>query len=229
MTHRLIMLACLPLVVIACLALLAKPTWANAIKVAELIEERALEELGRVIPVNGRIDIRMAQGAISEGEFVQEFWIDSDSGQFIANIVTEYGEAHRVWGLAVMTIQVPVPLHRMLPEEIVKLSDLAMVELPMQRVGTFAIDSVDDLVGQQVRRMLVAGRPVPRKSVIPPVIINRGQKVKILLNFGGLQLTAMGRAMTDAHAGQELRVVNLSSNKAISAFATLPGVVEVDK
>lgn len=229
MTHRLIMLACLPLAVIGCLALLAKPTWASAIKVAELIEERALEELGRVIPVNGRIDIRMAQGAISEGEFVQEFWIDSDSGQFIANIVTEYGEAHRVWGLAVMTIQVPVPLHRMLPEEIVKLSDLAMVELPMQRVGTFAIDSVDDLVGQQVRRMLVAGRPVPRKSVIPPVIINRGQKVKILLNFGGLQLTAMGRAMADAHAGQELRVVNLSSNKAISAFATLPGVVEVDK
>jgi flagella basal body P-ring formation protein FlgA len=70
---------------------------------------------------------------------------------------------------------------------------------------------------------------VPRQSVVPPVIINRGQKVKIMLNYGGLQLTATGRAMADAHAGQELRVVNLSSNKAIFAVATLPGVVEVEQ
>jgi flagella basal body P-ring formation protein FlgA len=229
MTRRLILLTSLPMVLIACLVLLVTPAWASAIKVTDLVEERALEELGRVMPINGRIDIRMAEGAVSKGEFIKEFWIDSDSGQFIANIVTEYGEIHRVWGMAIMTIKVPVPSRRMLPEEIVTASDLAMVELPMQRVGTFAINSVDDLVGQQVRRMLVAGRPVPRQSVVPPVIINRGQKVKIMLNYGGLQLTATGRAMADAHAGQELRVVNLSSNKAIFAVATFPGVVEVDQ
>lgn len=229
MTRRLILLTSLPMVLIACLVLLVTPAWASAIKVTDLVEERALEELGRVMPINGRIDIRMAEGAVSKGEFIKEFWIDSDSGQFIANIVTEYGEIHRVWGMAIMTIKVPVPSRRMLPEEIITASDLAMVELPMQRVGTFAINSVDDLVGQQVRRMLVAGRPVPRQSVVPPVIINRGQKVKIMLNYGGLQLTATGRAMADAHAGQELRVVNLSSNKAIFAVATFPGVVEVDQ
>ena len=229
MTRRLIMLTGLPMVLIACLVLLVQPAWANAIKVVDLVEERALAELGRAIPTNGRIDIRMAEGAISEGEFIKEFWIDSGSGQFIANVVTKFGETHRVWGMAVMTIEVPVPLHRMLPEEIIRASDLVMLELPMQRVGTFAIDSVDELVGQQVRRMLVAGRPVPRQSVIPPVIVTRGQKVKILLSYGGLQLTAAGRAMTDAHAGQEVRVVNLSSNKAISAVATVPGVVEVNQ
>ena len=229
MTRCLAMLTGLPIVLIACIVLLGQPAWASEIKVVDLVEERALAELGRVIPSNGRIDIRMAEGTISEGEFIKEFWIDPDTGQFIANVVTEFGETHRVWGIAVMTIEVPVPLHRMLPEEIVKASDLVMLELPMQRVGTFAIDSVDALVGQQVRRMLIAGRPVPRQSVIPPVIINRGQKVKILLSYGGLQLTAVGRAMTDAHAGQELRVVNLSSNKAVSAVATIPGVVEVSQ
>jgi flagella basal body P-ring formation protein FlgA len=77
--------------------------------------------------------------------------------------------------------------------------------------------------------MLVAGRPIPRQSVIPPKIITRGQKVKILLNQGGLELSARGRAMSDAHLGQVLRVVNLSSNKAISAVATAAGVVKVDQ
>ena len=60
-----------------------------------------------------------------------------------------------------------------------------------------------------------------------PRIINRGEKVKIRLNHGGLQLTAKGRALDDASKGQELRVVNLSSNKALSTIATAAGVVEV--
>ena len=99
--------------------------------------------------------------------------------------------------------------------------------MPLQRIGTYAIENFQDLVGQQVRRMLVAGRPVPRNSVMPPRIINRGEKVKIRLNHGGLQLTAKGRALDDASKGQELRVVNLSSNKALSTIATAAGVVEV--
>lgn len=210
-------------------ALLLLPIVANASTVSELIEERAIAELGRVMPTNGRIDIRLAEGLVSEGEFIQEFWIDADTGQFIANIVTQYGEVHRVWGLAVMTISVPVPARRIFPDEIVQDADVSMVDMPMQRVGSFAIHEPAKLVGQQVRRMLVAGRPVPRQSVIPPQIINRGQKVKIMLNYGGLQLSATGRAMADAHLGQELRVVNLSSNKALSAVATAAGVVEVQQ
>jgi flagella basal body P-ring formation protein FlgA len=229
MPRHLIVLACVPIIVIACLVFAANPAWATTIKTTVLVEERALEELNRVMPMNGSIDIRMAKGSVREGEFIKEFWIDSDTGQFIANVVTEYGETHRVWGVAVMTLEVPVPVRRILPEEIVQASDLTMVELPMQRIGTFAINSTNDLVGQQVRRMLVAGRPVPRQSVVPPVIIHRGEKIRILLSVGGLRLTATGRAMADAHAGQVLRVVNLSSNKTISAIATGPGIVEVDQ
>lgn len=216
--------------IVPCLLLLiAQPVWASAFTVTDLVEERAMAELGDVMPANGRLDVRLAEGVVREGAFIQEFWIDPDSGQFIANVVSELGQTNRVWGLAVMTVDVPVPTRRLLPDEIVQASDLRIVEMPIQRLGTFAIDSSDDLVGKQVRRMLAAGRPVPRQSVIPPVIINRGEKVKILLNYGGLQLTAVGRAMADAHKGEEIRVVNLSSNKAISATASGPGLVEVDQ
>ncbi|WP_276151214.1 MULTISPECIES: flagellar basal body P-ring formation chaperone FlgA [unclassified Sulfitobacter] len=227
MARRFMMRVIVPMMVLSCLLLSGLPAAASAMKVVDLIEERALSELDAQLPANGQIEIRMAEGAVSEGEFIKEFWIDPDSGQFIANIFTEYGETHRVWGVAVMTIQVPVPARRIMPEEIVTAADITMVEMPMQRVGNFAISSAEALVGQQVRRMLVPGRPVPRQSVIPPIIVSRGDKVKILLSYGGLQLTAVGRAMADAHAGQEIRVVNLSSNKAISAIATKHGTVEV--
>lgn len=211
----------------AAVTLVALPAQASVEKVSDLIEERALAELDQMLPANGRIDIRLAEGLLDEGTFIREFWMDPDSGKFIANVVSEYGDIHRVWGLAVLTVEVPVPSRRLFPEEIVQKDDITMVDMPLQRVGTFAIQDSSDLVGQQVRRMLVAGRPVPRQSVIPPRIIERGDKVRIVLDQGGLSLTATGRAMADAHAGQALRVVNLSSNKTIDAVATGKGIVKV--
>ena len=197
--------------------------------VALMIEERAAAELGATLPDDSRIEIRLAAGAIETGNFVQEFWMDPKTGQFIANIMTDYGMPQRVWGVAVVTIEVPVPTRLILPDEIITADDITGVEMPVQRLGTFAVRSAEDVVGTQVRRMLAAGRPVPRQSIIPPKLVNRGEKVKIVFNQGGLSLTAKGRAMADAHLGQEIRVVNLSSNKTISAIARAQGVVEGDR
>ena len=212
---------------LAAALVVAGPALAQAVPVTDLIEERAVAELGATLPAKAKLDIRMDEGMIKKGNFVQEFWIDPDSGQFIANVVTDSGVPQRVWGLAMVTLTVPVPNRRIVPDEIVRAQDVSLVEMPMQRVGSYAINEYDQLVGQQVRRMLVTGRPVPRNSVMPPRIISRGEKVKIRLTHGGLQLTAKGRALDDAHKGQELRVVNLSSNKALSTIAMAAGVVEV--
>ena len=212
---------------LAAALVVAGPALAQAVPVTDLIEERAVAELGATLPAKAKLDIRMAEGMIKKGNFVQEFWIDPDSGQFIANVVTDSGVPQRVWGLAMVILTVPVPNRRIVPDEIVRAQDVSLVEMPMQRVGSYAINEYDQLVGQQVRRMLVTGRPVPRNSVMPPRIISRGEKVKIRLTHGGLQLTAKGRALDDAHKGQELRVVNLSSNKALSTIAMAAGVVEV--
>jgi len=189
---------------LAAALVVAGPVLAQAVPVTDLIEERAVAELGATLPAKAKLDIRMAEGMIKKGNFVQEFWIDPDSGQFIANVVTDSGVPQRVWGLAMVTLTVPVPNRRIVPDEIVRAQDVSLVEMPMQRVGSYAIN-----------------------AVMPPRIISRGEKVKIRLTHGGLQLTAKGRALDDAHKGQELRVVNLSSNKALSTIAMAAGVVEV--
>lgn len=217
------------LILAALLFLLPIAALATSVKVTDLIEERAWAELGAALPDQSRINVRMAAGMPDQGTFIKEFWMDAETGQFIANVVSEYGETHRVWGLAETTIQVPVPSRRLFPDEIVQETDVSMIELPLQRLGTFAIQKADQLIGKQVRRMLVAGRPVPRQSVAPPRIVERGEKVKIILEHKGLSLVATGRAMNDAHLGQPLRVVNLSSNKTISAVAKGKGIVEVNQ
>ena len=131
--------------------------------VALMIEERAAAELGATLPDDSRIEIRLAAGAIETGNFVQEFWMDPKTGQFIANIMTDYGMPQRVWGVAVVTIEVPVPTRLILPDEIITADDITGVEMPVQRLGTFAVRSAEDVVGKQVRRMLAAvGHPVKK-------------------------------------------------------------------
>lgn len=191
-----------------------------------LVAERAAQEYGAELPVKGEFSVTLARGQAETGAYLQEFWMDQRTGQFIANLVTDLGDVERISGAAILTVAVPVPTRRLLPDEIISSHDIALVEMPWERLGVFALSDPAQVVGMQVRRMLVAGRPVPRQSVIPPNVIVRGDKVTIELNSGGLQLVATGRATTDGHLGQEVRVVNLSSNKIINAIARGNGVVE---
>lgn len=202
------------------------PGLALAVPVTDLVIERAEQEFGPTLPANGSFSVRMAQGTPAEGEFIKEFWIDPDSGQFIANLVTERGDIRRIQGLAILNIPVPVVTRRVMPEEILSEADIQIIDMPWARVHSFAVTEFDGLNGMQVRRMLTPGRPVHRQSVIPPIIVARGDRVIIELKHGPLQLTATGKAISDAHLGQEVRVVNLSSNKTITAVARADGVVE---
>lgn len=212
--------------ILAVAALALAPLSAFAVPVGDLVAERAEQEFGPAMPTNGAFDIRVAQGAPESGEFINEFWIDQASGQFIANLVTETGDIRRIQGLAILNVPVPVVNRRVMPEEILTENDIQIVEMPWARVHAFAVTEFDGLNGMQVRRMLNPGRPVHRQSVIPPIIVERGDRVTIELKHGPLQLTAAGKAITDAHLGQEVRVVNLASNKTITAVARADGIVE---
>jgi len=192
-----------------------------------LVAERAAAEYDAALPASSRFDVRLADGKGGQGEYIQEFWIDPKTGKFIANVVTDLGDVRRVWGAAILTVSIPVPTRRVEPGEILTVHDLQLLEMPWARLSSFAVTDQVDLVGMQVRRALLAGRAVARKSVSPPLVVTRGEKVTIELRYGGLSLTARGRALSDAYLGQDIRVVNLSSNKAINAVATADGRVEV--
>ncbi len=173
------------------------------------------------------IRVRVAEPRPDDAALLSAFWMDTDSGRFLANAVTEDGKVRRIQGLALVAVTLPVPNRRIMPGEIVTTADIAMIELPIRRVGAFSITNPDKLIGMQVRRMLAQGRQVMTQSVIAPLVIDKGDKVSIVYDDGGLVLTAPGRALDDAHMGQELRIVNLVSNASLRAIARKEGIVEV--
>ena len=211
------------------IALVLFPGLAGAEALEVLIEEKARAEFGPTLPESGEFEITAKAGGLEEAVMLSAFWMDKASGQFVANAVTEGGDLRRITGLALLTVPVPVPVRRMLPDEIITEADLRVLRLPHGRVGSFAVIRSEELVGMQVRSLLAQGRPVMAQAVQAPRIIDRGDKVAIRYSDGLLELTAPGRALADAHRGQEVKIVNLVSNTPVVGIATAEGLVEVTR
>ncbi len=195
----------------------------------ELVEEKARDSAGPAIPANGRFDISIQSGAPSDALLISAWWIDPMTGRFIANAVTDTGAVHRINGMATLIVPVPVPLRRLMPGEIIGASDLGAIDVPAGRISTFAEIDPAKLIGMQVRSLLTEGRPVMVQAVMQPLVISRGKLVTIRYSDGALQLSAPGRALGDAHRGQDVRIVNLVSNTAVVGIATSDGIVEVTR
>ena len=75
---------------------------------------------------------------------------------------------------------------------------------------------------------LIAGRPVLAASVREPRAVRRGDQVLIAFSGDGIDLTAPGRALQDGILGDQVRVVNLASNRTITAAVAGSGRVTVE-
>lgn len=208
------------------LALAMLPLAASAETLHALVEERARAQLegGPVAASSWRITSHPQVGEVA---LLARFWIDPRTGQFLADALLESGEVRRVSGVALAVARVPVPVRRLMPDEIVGEGDLIEVEMPLARLPGFAVTDRSALVGWQVRRMLAEGRPVMAQSIMAPRAVTRGQRVTITLREGGLALSAPGRALGDAARGEMVKVVNLATNASVSGLAAADGVVEV--
>ncbi len=203
------------------------PATVWAAPIATLVEERARESYGMQLPDMADFRIAVTAGAPEEAESFSDYWMDKNTGRFLANAVLPDGTVRRIEGRAVAVMDVPVPTRRMLPGEIITPADLSSVTLPLGRIGAFTMTDHADVEGMQVKRLLAQGRPVQKQSIMPPVIVDRGERVSIRYVDGQLALAAPGRALDEGHKGQEIRVVNLASNTSITAVAVSKGIVRV--
>ena len=88
--------------------------------------------------------------------------MDPRSGKFLANAVLETGEVQRIAGYALVTMPVPVPITRLLPDDIIMEDDLTVMRLPVGRIGAYVMTDMEEVVGKQVRRVLTPGGPFRR-------------------------------------------------------------------
>ncbi len=109
------------------------------------------------------------------------------------------------------------------PEEVIAPADLVIK--PGNLPGAYS--DAESVIGQEARVILYAGRPVFRGNLRPPAMVGRNDIVTLVYHRNGLEITAEGRALTRAAAGERALALNTSSRTRVSGIVTAEGHIVV--
>jgi flagella basal body P-ring formation protein FlgA len=85
------------------------------------------------------------------------------------------------------------------------------------------------LLGQRLRRPVVADAPIPLDSVEAAPVVKRGEIVTVIAGAPGFEVRSTGTALADAREGDAVRVRHATSLRVIQARADTQGVVRADR
>jgi len=106
-------------------------------------------------------------------------------------------------------------------------ADIEMKPVSLAFADQSGVESLDDLVGKQLRRNSRAGVMLKAADVTEPLAVRRNTEVTVLLRTGPMTLTVIGQSLGDAVAGQPVQVMNSVTRKILNGVATANGAVEI--
>ncbi|WP_299774309.1 flagellar basal body P-ring formation chaperone FlgA [uncultured Tateyamaria sp.] len=118
-----------------------------------------------------------------------------------------------------------VPTRTLRPGTLITAADLTIRD----EVQAGMFEYMADVIGQEARTALYAGRPIPFEAIGPPAVVDRNQIVPLFFNAGGLSIATEGRALERGGVGDRVRVMNLTSRSTLFGFVQEDGSVKVTR
>ena len=107
--------------------------------------------------------------------------------------------------------------------DIVQPEDVSWSTVQAHLVPSGAPQDAEQVIGLSAKRALRAGAAVSARDLASPQVIARNDMVEVAFISGGVRLTVTGRATRNAAVGEQVPILNLTSNRTIDAVATGPG------
>jgi flagella basal body P-ring formation protein FlgA len=123
------------------------------------------------------------------------------------------------------TVRVVVPAHDIARGEVIGENDLTYATVDGNALMSGVPTKMDEVKGLQARRVLSAGQPFRGDDVRRPIVITKGQTVTMQFSAPGVELNAVGRAMSEGGIGDTVTVQNPVSFRMVSATVVAPGTV----
>ena len=117
------------------------------------------------------------------------------------------------------------PIGRLKP---ISTDDLKMEKMNLVELPTGVMTDADDIIGKRARRNIDAGDILRPDLIEMPPLVKRGDMVVIVAESEGIKVTATGEVKSDGLRGEQVKVVNLDSNKRFSARVVDKKTVMVD-
>ena len=126
------------------------------------------------------------------------------------------------------TVRIVVPAHDIARGDVISETDLTYATVDGSALMSGVPTKMDEVKGMQARRMLGTGQPFRGDDVRRPIVIIKGQTVTMQFAAPGVELTAMGRAMSEGGVGDTVTIQNPASYRMIAATVTGPGTVRAN-
>src|SRR5258708_6790830 len=126
------------------------------------------------------------------------------------------------------TVRIVVPAHDIARGETIAEGDLTFSTVDGSALMSGVPTRIDEVKGMQTRRMLAAGQAFRADDVRRPIVITKGQTVTMQFIVPGVELTAMGRAMSEGGVGDTVTIQNPVSYRMISGTVVAPGTVRAN-
>ncbi len=214
----------------------------QAITQAEIMAEvrAALEVEGapkdaEILPSSTSLAVALPADAIPSMDVGQVHY-DARSRRFSAVVDVTATEGDRVvftrqipvGGRIFATERVPVLTSALNCGDIIQPENVAMVSLRSDLVRDGAITDAFTLIGKQARRQIKDGAPIKANQVQTPVLVHRGDEVVVFYALKTMNLTAKGKALDAGGQGETVRILNVKSNRVLTAKVVQTNQVVVD-
>lgn len=117
----------------------------------------------------------------------------------------------------VLMKDVPVTRHPIARYQAIQPEDLVMQTMDVTALPDNTIFSFEEIAGQRARRSIGPQRILREDQIEFPPAVMRGDRVSIVAESAGLRVTALGEVQNNGKIGERVQVVNLDSNKTLSA------------
>jgi flagella basal body P-ring formation protein FlgA len=126
------------------------------------------------------------------------------------------------------SVRIVVPAHDIARGEVIGETDLTYATVDGAALMSGVPTKMEEVKGMQARRVLAAGQPFRNDDVRRPIVITKGQSVTMQFSAPGVELTAMGRAMSEGGVGDTVTIQNPASFRMVAATVIAPGVVRAN-
>ena len=200
-------------------------------QIQRLVEQPVHEQTaglpGKVSFSLGAIDARLSLAACATPE------------AFIPPGVRLWGDATvgvRCSGSNSWTIYVPVAVristsvvvaaHSLVQGRVIESSDVTLQEADLGKLPVAVITDPRQAVGRIATLSIAAGQPLRQDLLRAPPVIQQGQSVTVRALGPGFEVSAEGRAVSNAAEGQ-VALVRTASGRTLSGIAHLGAIVDV--
>lgn len=152
---------------------------------------------------------------------------NSSRNSFSASIRTADDSTHNITGVIHQMVNVPVLKFSTRRGETIGINDIEMIPMRNDAITDGMVVRVDELRGMTPRRIITAKSPILTTDLDKPTMVKRGELVTMNLKRGGINITALAKALEAGTKGDVIRLMNLDSKRTIEAQVTGSRTAEV--